>query len=65
LGSPGDEAALLRAVEQLCRRHLDRSRPLWEMCFLPGLPDSRVGVFFRMHHAMADAIAAVATSEHC
>ena len=28
LAAPGDQAALLRAVEQLRRRHLDRSRPL-------------------------------------
>jgi diacylglycerol O-acyltransferase len=61
LPAPGDEAALLGAVEQLRRRHLDRSRPLWEMCFLPGLPDGRVAMFVRIHHAIADAIAAVAT----
>jgi len=61
LPAPGDEAALLLAVEQLRRRRLDRSRPLWEMCFLPGLPGRRVGMLVRIHHAIADAIAAVAT----
>jgi diacylglycerol O-acyltransferase len=58
---PGDEAQLLLAVEQLRRRRLDRSRPLWEMWFLTGLPDGRVGLFVRMHHAIADGIAGVAT----
>jgi len=29
--APGDEAALLRAAEQLRRVRLDRSRPLWRM----------------------------------
>jgi hypothetical protein len=38
LPAPGDEAALLLATEQLRRRRLDRSRPLWQMCFLPGFP---------------------------
>jgi diacylglycerol O-acyltransferase len=57
---PGDEAALLLATEQL-RRRLDRSRPLWEMLFLPGLPENRVGMFVKMHHAIADGIAGVAT----
>jgi WS/DGAT/MGAT family acyltransferase len=61
LPDPGDEAALLLAAEQLRRRRLDRSRPLWEMCFLPGLPENRVGMFVKMHHAIADGIAGVAT----
>jgi diacylglycerol O-acyltransferase / wax synthase len=59
--APGDEAALLHAVESLRARRLDRSRPLWEMCFLTGLPDHRVGLYVRMHHAIADGIAGVAT----
>jgi diacylglycerol O-acyltransferase len=61
LPDPGDEAALLHATEQLRRQRLDRSRPLWEMCFLPGLPENRVGMFVKMHHAIADGIAGVAT----
>jgi diacylglycerol O-acyltransferase / wax synthase len=59
--APGDEAALLRVAEQLRRRRLDRSRPLWEMWFLTGLPERRIGLFARMHHAIADGIAGVAT----
>jgi WS/DGAT/MGAT family acyltransferase len=61
LQPPSGEAALLLAAEQLRRRCLDRSRPLWEMWFLPGLPQRRVGLFVRMHHAIADGIAGVAT----
>lgn len=59
--APGDEAQLLLTVEQLRRRRLDRSRPLWEMWFLPGLPDTRVGLFIRLHHVVADGIAGVAS----
>jgi hypothetical protein len=40
--APGDEAALLRAAEQLRRVRLDRSRPLWQMWLLPELPEGRV-----------------------
>src|SRR5215472_12350352 len=58
--APGDEAALLRVTE-LLRRRLDRSRPLWEIWFLTGLPERRIGLFARMHHAIADGIAGVAT----
>lgn len=61
LPAGGDEAALLRAAEHVRRRRLDRSRPLWEMWFLPGLTEGRVGLFVRMHHAIADGIAGVAT----
>jgi WS/DGAT/MGAT family acyltransferase len=61
LPATGDDAALLRAVEHLRRHRLDRSHPLWEMWFLPGLPEQRVGLFVRMHHAIADGIAGVAT----
>src|SRR5262249_29887730 len=39
LPPPGDEARLLLAAEELRRRRLDRSRPLWEMRFLTGMPD--------------------------
>jgi diacylglycerol O-acyltransferase len=59
--APGDEAALLRVIEQLRRRRLDLSRPLWEMWVLTGLPERRIGLFARMHHAIADGIAGVAT----
>jgi diacylglycerol O-acyltransferase len=61
LPAPGDESQLLVAVEQLRRHRLDRSRPLWEMWFLPGLPERRVGLFMRTHHCIADGIAGVAT----
>jgi WS/DGAT/MGAT family acyltransferase len=61
LPPPGDEAQLLLAAEQLRRRRLDRSRPLWEMWFLPGLPQQRVGLYVKMHHAIADGIAALAS----
>jgi len=57
----GGEADLLLSVERLRRRRWDRSRPLWQMWFLPGLPDQRVGFYMRVHHAIADGAAAVAT----
>ena len=61
LTTPGDEATLLSVVEKLRSRRLDRSRPLWEMWFLPGLADGRVAMFIKMHHTIADGVAGVAT----
>jgi diacylglycerol O-acyltransferase / wax synthase len=53
LPAPGDEAGLLRVAGQLPRSRLDRFRPLWEMWFLTGLPEWRLGLFARVHHAIA------------
>jgi WS/DGAT/MGAT family acyltransferase len=58
--APADEKEILRAVEQLRRRRLDRSRPLWEMWFLTGLPGGRVAWYVRVHHTIADGVAGIA-----
>jgi diacylglycerol O-acyltransferase / wax synthase len=60
LEAPADESRLLLACEQLRARRLNPSRPLWELWFLPGLPDGRVGLFMKLHHAIADGVAGVA-----
>src|SRR5579864_1924947 len=52
VASPGDEAALLRAVEDLRTRRLAQTRPLWELWMLTGMPDHRVGMFVRIHHCV-------------
>jgi WS/DGAT/MGAT family acyltransferase len=57
---PADEQHLLRACEQLYQRRLDRSRPLWQLWLLPGLPNGRLGLFMKMHHVVADGVAGVA-----
>ncbi|MFF9815262.1 wax ester/triacylglycerol synthase family O-acyltransferase [Streptomyces sp. NPDC014006] len=59
LAAPADETQLLLAVEQLRTRRLQRSRPLWEMWFLPGLRGGRVGMFVKVHHTIADGAAGV------
>jgi WS/DGAT/MGAT family acyltransferase len=59
--APADEAQLLHATERLRRRRFDRSRPLWEMWFLTGLPAEHVGFYLKVHHAIADGAAGVAT----
>ena len=60
LAAPAGQAQMLAACERLRRRRLDRSRPRWQVWFLPGLAGGRAGVFLRMHHAIADGIAGVA-----
>jgi diacylglycerol O-acyltransferase / wax synthase len=55
------EPELLAAVEHLQRQRLDPSRPLWQMWFLTGLSGRRVGLFVRIHHTIADGMAAMTT----
>ena len=62
LEPPAGEPEMLAAVERLLRRSLDPSRPLWEMWFLTGLPERRVGLFMKIHHTIGDGIAAMATA---
>jgi diacylglycerol O-acyltransferase / wax synthase len=57
---PGDEAALLRACADLDETPLDRSRPLWQMWLLTGLAGGRRVLLIRLHHVVADGIAALA-----
>ena len=61
LPAPVGEAQLLEAVEQLRSRRPDRSRPLWQIWLLPGLPQRRVGMYIKLHHTIADGRAGVAT----
>lgn len=61
LEAPAGEAALTAAVEEILRQRLDPARPGWEMWFLTGLPDRRLGLFVRIHHTIADGMAAMAT----
>jgi diacylglycerol O-acyltransferase / wax synthase len=58
--APGDDPELLDAATRLYGRVLDRRRPLWELWFLTGVSGGRVGVLLKLHHAVADGMAAVA-----
>jgi diacylglycerol O-acyltransferase / wax synthase len=65
LPNRGDEAALLRAAEQLRRLRLDRSRPLWQVWLLPGLAEGQVGMYVKIHHVIGDDTAVMAASGRC
>ena len=50
---------LWRTVSVLMSEHLDRGRPLWSFDVIGPLEDGREAIAVRIHHAMADGIAAV------
>ena len=59
LPRPGTDAQLHELVARLMSRHLDRSRPLWEMYLVEGLSDDRIALISKTHHAMVDGVSAV------
>jgi diacylglycerol O-acyltransferase len=59
VAAPGDEPAFLHCCEDVMAPVMDRSRPLWDLTLLPGLVDGQIGVVLRLHHALADGVAAV------
>ena len=57
--APGGDTELLELAARIDERQLDRARPLWELWFLTGLRDGRIGVLLKLHHCVADGLAAV------
>ena len=58
LPRPGDDAALFRWVAEVMERRLDRDRPLWECWIIDGLQHNRWAILMKIHHCIADGIAA-------
>lgn len=52
-------AGLASQCARLMVTPLATDRPLWELLLVPGVAPGRVGIVLRLHHAMADGLAAV------
>ena len=59
LPRPGGRSQLLDLMSRVQAIPLDRDRPLWEMWFVDGCEDDRVGLILKTHHALGDGIANV------
>jgi WS/DGAT/MGAT family acyltransferase len=65
LPKPGDWRQLMIQVARLHSRPLDRNKPLWEVYVIEGLdnipklPKGAFAIFFKVHHASVDGMAAV------
>jgi WS/DGAT/MGAT family acyltransferase len=53
---PGDERQLAETVSRIFARPLDRARPLWELYLIHGLPDGKVALLTKVHHAVVDGV---------
>ncbi|MBK9235390.1 MAG: wax ester/triacylglycerol synthase family O-acyltransferase [Rhodoferax sp.] len=51
-----DRRALYAFVSKLHTPRLNRSRPLWEVHVIDGLPDGTFALYQKMHHAVADGV---------
>jgi diacylglycerol O-acyltransferase / wax synthase len=56
LAPPGTDAQLAEQVARIYTRPLDRSRPLWELYLIHGLPQGRAAVMSKIHHAVIDGM---------
>ena len=53
---PGTREQIANTVARIVARPLDRAHPLWELYLVHGLPDGRVGVVSKIHHAAVDGM---------
>jgi len=58
--SPGGPREFCEMISDVASRPLDRNHPLWEIWVVEGLEDGRVGFVAKMHHTIADGLAAAA-----
>src|ERR1700756_3847656 len=58
LPARGGRRELDEAIGRIASTPLDRSHPLWEMYFVEGLANGRIAVVGKIHHALADGVAA-------
>ncbi|MDZ5619775.1 wax ester/triacylglycerol synthase family O-acyltransferase [Nocardioides sp. HM23] len=58
IGGAGTMRDLERLIGEICSTPLDRSVPLWELHLCEGLADGKVAIVGKIHHAMADGLAA-------
>lgn len=57
LAAPGGERRAIEFAQGRMADLMNRAHPLWQLWFLEGYGPGRVGVFLKLHHALADGTA--------
>jgi diacylglycerol O-acyltransferase len=60
VAAPGGRRQMDDTIAEIASSPLDRSRPLWEIWMLEGLEGGDVGFLAKIHHTLADGVAAAA-----
>ncbi len=58
LSTPGTDAQFLTLCAEVVSSPLTQGRPLWELTFVEGLENGQIALIEKLHHSMADGIAA-------
>src|SRR3954466_11868252 len=59
LATPGGIEQLRLLAARIFSQRLDRSKPLWEGWYVPGLEDDRFAIISKTHHALVDGVSGV------
>jgi WS/DGAT/MGAT family acyltransferase len=59
LPAPGDDVQFDELVSRVTSSQLPRDRPLWQLTVVEGMSGGRVGLIFKLHHAIMDGQASV------
>ena len=59
LPAPGGQAELCEWAADFYSHRLDRTRPLWEMALIEGLPEDRWALAHKTHHCLVDGVGSV------
>lgn len=54
LPKPGRYREMFELVSRLHGTLLDRTRPMWEITLISGLPNRQIATYFKIHHALMD-----------
>jgi len=56
---PASDEQLCEQITRIIGRHMDRTRPLWEVYVIEGLPDDHWALLTKYHHATIDGASGV------
>jgi WS/DGAT/MGAT family acyltransferase len=59
LPAPGEYPELCEWAADFYSHRLDRTRPLWEMALIEGLPEDRWAIAHKTHHCLVDGVGSV------
>lgn len=56
---PGDDEQLARLAGELFAHPLSRTKPLWEIFVIEGLPGDRTALLAKVHHCLVDGVSGI------